>query len=94
MRSRKGKCRRTDWRTPTRSPDFGPRDEAGATEALVGGLEPDPGEHTAWDGAAIHLDAANVPEAKRSPGDDDLSISAGAILLPPELDDREKEPEP
>jgi hypothetical protein len=70
-----------------------PEDRAEAEEVFVGALEPVPLDSPAWDDPGVYLDIESILQAARGiPGDDeDRSIPAGAVLIPPELDDLDGE---
>jgi hypothetical protein len=73
--------------TPTGSPYLDAEDETGASDAFVDGLEPVPGDSPGWDDPGVFIDVDSILEAAQGLDDADRSIPAGAVLVPPELDD-------
>ena len=73
--------------TPTGSAYLDPGDEAGATDAFVDGLEPVSFDSPGWDDPGVFIDVDSILEAAQGIDDADRSIPAGAVLVPPELDD-------
>jgi hypothetical protein len=73
--------------TPTGSPYLDGEDESGANDAFVDGLESVLLDSPGWDDPSVFLDVDSILEAAQGLDDADRSIPAGAVLVPPELDD-------
>jgi hypothetical protein len=66
-----------------------PEDQAEAEEVFTEALDTVPFDSPAWDDPAVYFDVESLLEAARGfpDNDSDRSIPAGAVLIPPELDD-------
>jgi hypothetical protein len=72
-----------------------PEDRSEAEEVFTDALDPVPFDSPAWDDPGVYLDVESLLEAAGGfPDDDsDRSIPAGAVLIPPELDDLDEDTE-
>jgi hypothetical protein len=73
--------------TPTGSPYLDAEDESGAADAFADGLESVSFDSPDWDDPGVFIDVDSILEAAQGLDDADRSIPAGAVLVPPELDD-------